>query len=311
MSVIFRSSGVEVVVPATSANLGPGFDSLGLALAVHDHLVAMVTEDPGVLVHIEGEGADVLPTDEQHLVARAMLEAWSAMDIEAPGVVIRCSNSIPQGRGMGSSAAAIVAGIMLARGLVVDGDALLPDDEVLGLATRMEGHPDNVAAALLGGFTTAWIDSDDEGAPHASAVTHAVHMEVVPVVCVPRQPMSTSTARGMLAEQIDRVDAVFNIGRVALLTHALTEAPHLLFPATEDRLHQHARASAYPDSHELVGILRARGVPAVISGAGPSVLALATSPTEVADVLAQVPEGWQASAVAVDAAGARVHVRGA
>ncbi len=311
MSVIFRSTGVEVVVPATSANLGPGFDSLGLALGVHDHLVAMVTEDPGVLVHIEGEGAGVLPTDEEHLVARAMLAAWTAMNVEAPGVVIRCANAIPQGRGMGSSAAAIVAGIMLARGLVVNGEDLLPDDEVLGLATRMEGHPDNVAAALLGGFTTAWVDSDDEGEPHASAVTHAVHAQVVPVVCVPQQPMSTSTARGMLDERVDRADAVFNIGRVALLTHALTEAPQMLFPATEDRLHQQARASAYPESHDLVLGLRARGIPAVISGAGPSVLALATTEAEVTDALAQVPPGWQASAVAVDSAGARVHVRGA
>jgi len=308
--VTFRSSGVEVVVPATSANLGPGFDSLGLALAVHDHLVAMVTEDPGVLVHIEGEGAGVLPTDDQHLVARAMAEAWEAMGVEAPGVVIRCVNAIPQGRGMGSSAAAIVAGIMLARGLVVDGEERLPDDEVLGLATRMEGHPDNVAATLLGGFTTAWIDSDEDGAVHASAVTHAIHAEIVPVVCVPQQPMPTATARGMLSDQVDRVDAVFNIGRVALLTHALTEAPQLLFPATEDRLHQHARADAYPESHELVRVLRARGIPAVISGAGPSVLALAISAEEVADTLAQVPQGWHASAVAVDPSGARVHVRG-
>jgi len=310
MAVTFRSSGVEVVVPATSANLGPGFDSLGLALGLHDHLVAMVTEDPGVLVHVEGEGAGLLPTDEHHLVARAMAATWSAMDVEPPGVIIRCVNAIPQGRGMGSSAAAIIAGIMLARGLVVDGDDLLPDDEVLGLATRMEGHPDNVAAALLGGFTTAWVDSDEEGAPHASAVTHAVHADVVPVVCVPQQPMATSTARGMLNDQIDRADAVFNIGRVALLTHALTEAPHLLFPATEDRLHQHARASAYPASLELVIRLRGRGLPAVISGAGPTVLALTTSPADVADVLAQVPEGWQASALAIDSAGARVHIRG-
>lgn len=310
MTGIFRSSGVEVVVPATSANLGPGFDSLGLALAVHDHLVAMVTEDPGVLVHIEGEGADSLPTDERHLVAQAMAEAWAAMDVDAPGVVIRCVNAIPQGRGMGSSAAAIVAGIMLARGLVMDGEERLPDDEVLGLATRMEGHPDNVAAALLGGFTTAWIDSDDEGAIHASAVTHAVHAHVVPVVFVPHQSMSTAKARGMLAEQVDRSDAVFNIGRVALLTHAVTEAPDLLFPATEDRLHQQARAAAYPASLDLVSALRARGIPAVISGAGPSVLALATSAEEVTDVLAQAPEGWHVSAVAVDVGGARVHVRG-
>lgn len=306
----FRASGVEVVVPATSANLGPGFDSLGLALAVHDHLVAMVTEDPGVLVHIEGEGAGVLPTDETHLVAQAMAQAWHAMGVESPGVIVRCVNAIPQGRGMGSSASAIIAGILLARGLVVDGDSLLPDDEVLGLATRMEGHPDNVAAALLGGFTTAWVDSDDSGGVHASAVMHAVHADVIPVVCVPSQSLSTAAARGMLDESVPRADAVFNIGRVALLTHALTEAPHLLFPATEDRLHQRARAAGYPQSHDLVVQLRASGVPAVISGAGPTVLAFATTPDDVSGILAHAPDSWVASAVAVDHAGARVHIRG-
>ena len=311
MSGAFRSSGVEVIVPATSANLGPGFDALGLALGVHDHLMAMVTDDPGVLVHIEGEGAGVLPTDDEHLVAQAMSRAWSAMGVAPPGVVIRCVNAIPQGRGMGSSAAAIVAGLLLARGLVVDGIELLPDDEVLGLATAMEGHPDNVAAALLGGFTTAWVDSDEAGAVHASAVMHAVHADVIPVVCVPATGMSTAKARLMLDDRIDRADAVFNISRVALLAHAITEAPHLLFPATEDRLHQHARALGYPQSHDLVVMLRGRGVPAVISGAGPTVLALATSAEEVSDVLAQVPQGWKASAVGVDTAGARIHIRGA
>ena len=193
----FRPVGVEVVVPATSANLGPGFDSLGLALALHDHLVAMVTDDPGVLVTVEGEGAGSLPTDERHLVAGAMRSAWEAMGLSAPGFVLRCRNGIPQGRGLGSSAAAIVAGILLARGLVEEGEELLPDDEVLGLATRMEGHPDNVAAALLGGFTTAWVDSVDD--THASAVTRATHPSIVPVILIPQQSMATKEARTLLA----------------------------------------------------------------------------------------------------------------
>ena len=304
----FRSVGVEVVVPATSANLGPGFDSLGLALSLHDHLVAMVTEDPGVSVIVEGEGAGALPGDERHLVARAMQAAWEEMGVSAPGVLLRCRNAIPQGRGLGSSAAAIVAGILLARGLVEEGAGLLPDDEVLGLATRMEGHPDNVAAALLGGFTTAWVDSVDDS--HASAVTRATHTSVVPVILIPQQSMPTAEARNLLGDTVARSDAVFNLGRTALLTHALVSDPALLFPATEDRLHQEARAHAYPQSHALVMSLREGGIPAVVSGAGPTVLAFTVDDRERAAATAAVPEGWRLITVPVDANGARVHIRG-
>lgn len=304
----FRSVGVEVVVPATSANLGPGFDSLGLALSLHDHLVAMVTEDPGVSVIVEGEGAGALPGDERHLVARAMQAAWEGMGVAAPGVLLRCRNSIPQGRGLGSSAAAIVAGILLARGLVEGGEGLLPDDEVLGLATRMEGHPDNVAAALLGGFTTAWVDSVDDS--HASAVTRATHTSVVPVILVPQQSMPTAEARNLLGDTVARSDAVFNLGRTALLTHALVSDPALLFPATEDRLHQEARAHAYPQSHALVMTLRGEGIPAVVSGAGPTVLAFTVNDGERAAATAAVPEGWRPITVPVDTDGARIHIRG-
>lgn len=295
-------------MPATSANLGPGFDSLGLALSLHDHLAAMVTEDPGVLVTVEGEGAGSLPTDERHLVARAMHSAWETMGVEAPGVILRCRNSIPQGRGLGSSAAAIIAGILLARGLVEGGDEALPDTEVLGLATVMEGHPDNVAAALLGGFTTAWVDSVDD--THASAVTHAVHSAIVPIIIVPQQSMPTEKARMLLSDTVRRSDAVFNLGRSALLVHAMTTDPRMLFPATEDRLHQDARASAYPDAHDLVMALRALGIPAAVSGAGPSVVALTIDADDRAATAASVPDGWRAITVPVDVDGARVHIRG-
>lgn len=310
MGATFRSVGVEVVVPATSANLGPGFDCLGLALGIHDHLVAMVTDDPGVLVHVSGEGADFLPRDERHLVARAMSQAWSAMGVEAPGIVLRCDNAIPQSRGLGSSAAAIVGGILLARGLVVEGEQLLPDEAVLDLAASMEGHPDNVAATLLGGFTTAWVASSGADDMHAGAVRRDVHEAVMPVVLVPPSGMSTASARRLLADEVSREDAVFNIGRVALLVHALTEDPAHLMAATEDRLHQDARAQAYPASHALVVALRAAGIPTVISGAGPSVLALANAGT-VAVVTEHAPQGWDALVVDPDTAGARAHARGA
>lgn len=304
---VFRSVGVEVVVPATSANLGPGFDSLGLALGLHDHLVAMVTDDPGVLVTVEGEGASALPTDERHLVAQAMVAAWDEMGVEPAGVVLRCTNAIPQGRGLGSSAAAIVAGILLARGLAEQGEELLPEGEILGLATRMEGHPDNVAAALLGGFTTAWVDSDDT---HASAVTRTVHTSVAPVIFIPPAPLSTREARGLLADSVRRSDAVFNVGRTALLAHALVSDPSMLFPATEDRLHQDARAQIYPAAHDLVVGLRSLGISAVVSGAGPSVLALTRGADERDAAIAESPGDWTALAIPVDGSGARVRIRG-
>ncbi len=304
-----RTHGVDVLVPATSANLGPGFDCLGLAIGVHDRVTAMVTEDPGVLVHIEGEGEEILPRDDSHLVARAMLAAWSAMGVPASGAVLTCVNAIPQGRGMGSSAAAIVAGLLLGRALVTDGEDRLSAGEVFDLATRMEGHPDNVAAALFGGFTTAWIETPGAEDVHARAVSHRVHPEVVPVVVVPPVSMPTHEARRMLPDLVARDDAVFNVGRSALLVHALTADPSLLMSATEDRLHQDARAAAYPRSHELVAELRAQGIPAVISGAGPSVLALAATSTS-ATALAAAPDGWEAVVVPVDTAGARVHIYG-
>jgi homoserine kinase len=230
------------------------------------------------------------------------------MGLAAPGVVLRCRNGIPQGRGLGSSAAAIVAGILLARALVEEGQTLLPDDEVLGLATRMEGHPDNVAAALLGGFTTAWVDSTDDG--HASAVTRATHPAVVPVIFIPQQSMPTKHARTLLDDTVSRADAVFNLGRTALLAHAIVSDPNLLFPATEDRLHQDARAHAYPESHALVMTLREEGLPAVVSGAGPTVLAFTLDDDERRTATAAAPEGWRSLAVPVDADGARVHIRG-
>lgn len=309
MGHLFRSAGVEVVVPATSANLGSGFDAFGLALGLHDHVAAMVTEDPGFLVHVEGEGAAFLPRDERHLVARAMAETWRHMGVDTPGVVLRCDNAIPQSRGLGSSAAAIVAGILLARGLVIDGESLMAHDQVLDLATRMEGHPDNVAAALLGGFTVAWIETPGSDDMHARAVARPVHESVVPVSLVPSSPGSTASARRMLPDTVSMSDAVFNVGRAGLLVHALTEDPSLLMSATEDRLHQDVRASAYPASHALVMSLRGRGVPAVISGAGPSVLALATE-SMVPVVSQEAPAGWKLLILAPDTVGSRVHVRG-
>ncbi|HEY0530063.1 MAG TPA: homoserine kinase [Actinoplanes sp.] len=295
MGLTFVTEPVSVSTPATSANLGPGFDALGLALTLYDDLTAIVTGD-SFRVTVHGEGAGELPKTEEHLVVRAMLTAFDALGERPPGVVVECHNRIPQARGLGSSSAAIVGGIQLARGLVVGGGRLLGDDDVLRLAAGLEGHPDNVAPCLLGGFTIAWT----EGAG-ARAVRLATADGVRPTVFVPTERGYTASARAALPSSVPHADASFNAGRAALLTHALTNDPELLFAATEDRLHQGYRAEAMPGTASLVAGLRSVGVAAVVSGAGPSVLALSEVPADF-----HPGTEWRAETLGVDAAGALV-----
>lgn len=295
-----RRDAVRVVVPATSANLGPAFDSAGLALAVYDDLVAMATEDEGVLVEVAGEGEDSLPRDEQHLVVQAMRSAFDAMDVTVPGFVLRCINSIPHGRGLGSSAAAIVGGIVLARAMVDDGHERLTDDDVLQLALAREPHPDNIAAALHGGFTVAWVDADGR----ADVARMQTHESVRPVAMVPSGSLSTAQARTLLPESVTLHQATVNIARSALLVHALTMDPKRLMAATEDTIHQDSRAAAYPASLALVTALREAGIPAVVSGAGPSVLAFVDDSTRQHAILTDESE-WIVREVAVSPTGAR------
>jgi homoserine kinase len=288
---------VWVRAPATSANLGPGFDALGLALGRHDEVAARVT-DHGVTVAVTGEGAGELPDDETHLVVRSMRAAFDELGEQPPGLELRCLNRIPQARGLGSSSAAIVAGLLAARALAVDGAARLPDDEVLRLAARLEGHPDNVAPCLLGGFTIAWTEADG-----GRAVRDDPAPGVRPVVFVPSERGLTEVARASLPESVPHGDAAFNAGRSALLVHALTKAPALLLAATEDRLHQPYRAAGAPASAALVAQLRAEGIAAMVSGAGPTVLALLTDGRTPPQ-----PPGWQVWPVDVDTAGATVTI---
>lgn len=291
---------VRVRVPATSANLGPGFDSLGLALALHDEVVAEVTP-ADLVVEVAGEGADGVTRDESHLVVRAMRRTFSLLGAEPPGLSLTCHNSVPHARGLGSSAAAIVAGVLLARGLVDDGAALLDDGAALALAADIEGHADNVAPCLRGGFTIAWHDGD------ATSVTRRdVHPDVVPVVIVPPTGAATTVARGVLPATVPHADAAHTAGRAALLAVALTDDPSLLLPATDDRLHQPYRAGVMPDTAALVAVLRAAGLPAVVSGAGPTVLVLARAGVEVDRALQSAPPGWRAMRLDVAASGATV-----
>lgn len=295
----FRAAAVRVRAPATSANLGPGFDAFGLALGLYDDIVVRVA-DSGLHIDIAGEGADTLPRDERHLLIRSLRTAFEALGGQPRGLEVVCANRIPHGRGLGSSSAAICAGLVAARAVTTGGEFRLNDTALLELATEIEGHPDNVAACLFGGFTLAWTEG---GAARAIRMDPAE--AVVPVVFVPARPLLTETARGLLPRTVPHVDAAANAGRAALLVEALTRRPELLLPATEDRLHQEYRAPAMADSVELVHRLRADGIPAVISGAGPTVLAL-TGEGQADKTARLAGEGWTANRLSLDLAGAGV-----
>jgi homoserine kinase len=289
---------VRVRVPATSANLGPAFDCAGVALTCHD-VVEFSTPSNGLKVAVTGEGFDSLPGTEDHLVVRAFRAACAELGWSPSGLRVVATNEIPQGRGMGSSAAAVVAGVLGAWALCPD-VATIDGDAVLRLSTELEGHPDNVAPCLFGGATLSWLT--DGG---ARAARLEVSDEIRPVVLVPGSTLSTRVARGLLPDAVPHADAAFNAGRAALLVHALTQDPALLLEATEDRLHQRQRGAAMPHSLALVDRLRAAGHAAVVSGAGPSVLVLARRDA-VPAVIDLTPEGWRARPLDVDPEGAGV-----
>jgi homoserine kinase len=296
------AAAVRVRVPATSANLGPAFDCAGLALACYD-VVDFAFAPSGLSVEVTGFGAGELPTDEFHLVVRAFRAACAELDWTPPGLRVVAENGIPQGRGMGSSAAAVVAGVLGAWALCPEVDGI-DDDAVLRLATAIEGHPDNVAPCLLGSATLSWMTAEG-----ARAVRIGVAGAISPVLFVPGDTLSTHVARGLLPAVVPHADAAHNAARAALLVHALSSDPALLLEATDDRLHQRQRAAAMPESIDLVDRLRAEGHAAVISGAGPSVLVLAGSPDNNAPespLTRFIPPGWSLLALEIDTTGAEV-----
>jgi len=296
----FVDGPVRVTVPATSANLGPGFDSLGLALTLRDELVARVTPG-GLEVEVTGEGAAGVPRDESHLVVRSMRAAFDVLGHQPAGLDLQCINRIPHARGLGSSSAAIVAGISLARGLVPGGTLVMDDDAVFRLAAEIEGHPDNVAPAFYGGFV---ISGQEDGAFYAARST--VDPRVSAVVFVPPTGVETTVARGLLPAAVPHAEAAANAGRTALLVAALAGQPELLLTATRDYLHQDYREPAMPESLALVKALRADGVAATISGAGPTVLAFTDGPAAATGLgapqtlLDRCPDGWVAHHLGVD-----------
>jgi homoserine kinase len=287
---------VAVSVPASSANLGPGFDAVGLGLGLRDEYAVHVTAQPGLVVELAGESADELPTDGSHLVAQALRSALEACGVgwvpdlreRDLGLRLKCRNAIPMSAGLGSSAAALVGGLALGFALVRGGQ-LTPDDLTLvnthaGIA---EGHPDNSSASVYGGMTVSWM-------PSPATVRTArlqVHEGIEPLVLLPASTrLSTSTARGVLPSMVPRSDAVEQAARAALLTHAMTADPSLLLDATQDWLHQEQRRSVYPESMGVVDELRSLGHAAVVSGAGPAVLVLAR--TAVGDAVVTEVRSW-------------------
>ena len=334
-----------VRAPATSANLGPGFDAFGLALGLHDQVEAGVTGG-ALAVDVHGEGEETAGAGERHLVVTAMRAAFARMGGQPPGIALRCTNGIPHGRGLGSSAAAVVSGILAARALVADGPDRLPDAEVLRLAVDLEGHPDNVAACLAGGLTVAWRPGPagagrgsgggrgpgsrcgpgrDRGAgsgartrargPAGSLLRFDVLAAITAVACVAPSAMATHEARAALPASVPHADAAANAARSALLLAALTRDPSVLFDATEDYLHQRYRAAAMPATADLLARLRRAGVAAVMSGAGPSVLALGLADARpglvaVDSIARETGIAWRVTPLKVDRQGATVQPGG-
>ena len=234
---------------------------------------------------MSGEGADDVPTDERHLVHATMRHTWGVLGCEPPvGLRIKACNGVPHSRGLGSSATAIVAGVVAAQAL---SRCRLPQGGRAGrgrpglathIASVLEGHPDNASASVLGGLTVSWMPDGsglDRGDRTVTA-SIALHPEVEVVVLVPETQLATRTARAVLPAMVPLAAAAAGAGRAALLVHALTSDPSHLHASTRDWLHQEARRPAYPETMRLVDALRAQGHAAVVSGAGPSVLVLTT-----------------------------------
>ncbi|WP_124055253.1 homoserine kinase [Arcanobacterium ihumii] len=270
----------RVRVPATSGNLGPGFDSMGIAHDLWDEVAATLTTGTSRVV-ILGEGSQTLPRDENHLIIQTMKNTMEWLGVPGGGIELVCRNKIPQGRGLGSSAAAVVAALMLVKGLVDRPEAL---DEVtmLRLATRFEGHPDNAAPAIYGGATLSW-NAGEELRTTKLGIRPDVHTSLL----IPNEILATSEARSVLPSAVPHGDASFNASRTALLVHALEHRPELLFDATEDKLHQDYRADSMPRSAAMLKALRNAGWPAVISGAGPTILVFAKIDQNMARIVGE------------------------
>ena len=306
MKPTFKAQPMQVQVPATSANLGPGFDCLGLALTMNDRYMAQVMDEAGIDIDVTGEGAHAVPTSDKNLVIKAMYKGFDFLGGRPRGIALRQLNVIPHGRGLGSSAAAIVGGLALARALVLGGNERMSNEDMLNIANEMEGHPDNVAAAIYGSAVIAWQESH-RGRVVAQSLNIQVDPRIGVLAFVPSHEFSTSKARKMLPESIPHSDAVRNSINTAVLSQALQNRPDLLLAATEDYLHQSYRAEAMPQSFALMTKFRKAGVAAFISGAGPTVLVLHTGgDAEAAELAHAAGEKFQMISLGVSRTGVAV-----
>lgn len=283
---------VTVEVPATSANLGPGFDCFGLAFDWRERVELEVIAD-GFEIDVSGEGADDVPRDASHLIVASALTGLADLGVQVPGLWVRCRNTIPHGRGLGSSSAAIVAGLAAALGLA---GRPLDRSWLLQHANAIEGHPDNVAAAIFGGFVMAYAAGDG-----VAVAPGRVDPTIGALVFVAETPVATHAARGLLPATVPHPEAAANAGRAALLVHALADAPDLLLEGTRDWLHQGYRSTAMPTSYALVQSLRARGFAAFISGAGPTVAVLGRA-VELHDLAVEPVSGFRVRSVGIGSA---------
>lgn len=275
----------SAVVPASTANLGPGFDSLGMALSLYDEIV-VTTVESGLCVEVEGQGAGHVPLNREHLVVRAVERGLSAAGVTAPGLIVRCRNDIPHSRGLGSSAAAVVGGLAAVNGLLSQaGSAPLSTERLVQLSSEFEGHPDNASAAVLGGAVVSWTECHAERVAYSAAPLR-VHPDIRVFSAIPEERSLTAATRVLLPGKVSHEEARFNVSRAALMVVALTQRPDLLLVATEDLLHQPQRASAMPASAEYMHELRRWGYAAALSGAGPALVILTTG----ADLTAEAVE---------------------
>ena len=266
-----------VTVPGSSANLGPGFDTLGLAVGIYDTVEVEVTAF-GLEVEVFGEGSDDLPRDSSHLVVKAIRSGLNAAQAEAPGLRVVCTNNIPQSRGLGSSASAAVAGVVAANALA---GSPLDEAQVVQLSSAFEGHPDNAAASVLGSAVVSWTTTPVDGSqPSYKAVAVPVDPRIRATALVPDFHASTQAVRRVLPSHVTHTDARFNVSRTAVMTVALQNHPELLWEGTRDRLHQPYRADVLPVTAEWVNRLRNRGYAAYLSGAGPTCMVLSVDPVD-------------------------------
>lgn len=291
----FVTDHATVTVPATTANLGPGFDSIGMALELRDRIIVRATAGE-TRITVRGEGQHTSDAGDEHLVIRAIRVALEYVGAPQIGIDLTCHNAIPHSRGLGSSASAVAAGVAAVRAMISEPEAL-DDDAIFRLVTDFEGHPDNAAPAVFGGAQLTWVDDDG---PHT--IPLQVHESIQPYVMVPPTESLTATTRAVLPRTIAHADAVFNLQRSALLVEALRTGEHLL-PATDDRLHQPYRRDPMPQTAELIDALRRRGLPAALSGAGPTVISFVPIARKLAAALTE--HGWSVRALPVASEGVR------